>query len=132
ADATHPYVAGISIVGINGAMFTSSKSVLFVDDNAYIRHALYQLFAVERDFRVCGEAQNGKEAHSKRIAARFDCYGSLHASDERSGSGTRTQAPHPQHNSHLVQRLQQRVHATRGTRHRSAGALRAGFELSSR
>jgi two-component system chemotaxis response regulator CheY len=41
---------------------TVAKSVLIVDDNAYIRHALCELFKGEADFDVCGEAANGKEA----------------------------------------------------------------------
>jgi DNA-binding NarL/FixJ family response regulator len=41
---------------------TVAKSVLIVDDNAYIRQALCQLFKHEADFEVCGEAANGKEA----------------------------------------------------------------------
>ena len=41
---------------------TSPKSVLIVDDNAYIRQALCELFKHEADFNVCGEAANGKEA----------------------------------------------------------------------
>jgi DNA-binding NarL/FixJ family response regulator len=41
---------------------TVKKSVLIVDDNAFIRHALCDLFKHEADFDVCGEAANGKEA----------------------------------------------------------------------
>ena len=39
-----------------------AKTVLIVDDNAYIRQALCELFKRESDFEVCGEAKNGKEA----------------------------------------------------------------------
>jgi DNA-binding NarL/FixJ family response regulator len=38
------------------------KSVLLVDDNAFIRHALRQSFTSQADFEICGEAQNGLEA----------------------------------------------------------------------
>jgi DNA-binding NarL/FixJ family response regulator len=38
------------------------KSVLLVDDNAFIRHALRQSFTSQADLEVCGEAQNGLEA----------------------------------------------------------------------
>jgi two-component system chemotaxis response regulator CheY len=39
-----------------------AKTVLIVDDNAYIRQMLCDLFKPEADFEVCGEAENGKEA----------------------------------------------------------------------
>ena len=42
-----------------------AKTVLIVDDNAYIRQALCELFKREADFDVCGEAENGKEAIAK-------------------------------------------------------------------
>jgi len=38
------------------------RSVIVVDDNPYVRHALCELFAREGDFHVCGEAENGREA----------------------------------------------------------------------
>jgi DNA-binding NarL/FixJ family response regulator len=38
------------------------KTVLIVDDNAFIRHALYELFNREADFEVCAVAENGREA----------------------------------------------------------------------
>jgi DNA-binding NarL/FixJ family response regulator len=41
------------------------KSVLLVDDNAFIRHALRQSFTSQADFEVCGEAENGLEAIDK-------------------------------------------------------------------
>jgi two-component system, chemotaxis family, chemotaxis protein CheY len=44
---------------------TLRKSVLIVDDSAFIRHALCELFRQEADFDVCGEAQNGKEGIDK-------------------------------------------------------------------
>jgi DNA-binding NarL/FixJ family response regulator len=42
-----------------------AKTVLIVDDNAYIRQALCELFTREADFGPCGEAENGKEAIAK-------------------------------------------------------------------
>lgn len=41
------------------------KSVLIVDDNAFIRQGLCELFERESDFEVCGEAENGKEGVQK-------------------------------------------------------------------
>lgn len=41
------------------------RSVLIVDDNAVIRQALCELFTRERDFEVCAEAGDGKEAIEK-------------------------------------------------------------------
>jgi two-component system chemotaxis response regulator CheB len=42
-----------------------SKSVLLVDDNAFIRRVLSQVFASETDFNICGEAENGQEGIDK-------------------------------------------------------------------
>lgn len=39
-----------------------TKSVLIVDDNAFVRAALCKLFEREDDFEVCGDAENGQEA----------------------------------------------------------------------
>ena len=36
--------------------------MLIVDDSAFIRQALCELFKREADFEVCGDAENGKEA----------------------------------------------------------------------
>jgi two-component system chemotaxis response regulator CheY len=47
---------------------TATKSVLIVDDNAFIRQRLCELFKSEADFDVCGEAENGKEAIAKAQA----------------------------------------------------------------
>ena len=44
---------------------TMPHSVLLVDDSSSIRKALYRLFTVETDFKVCGEAENGREAIDK-------------------------------------------------------------------
>src|ERR1700756_3888787 len=38
------------------------KEVLIVDDNAFIRSALFEFFEREPDFQVCGVAENGREA----------------------------------------------------------------------
>jgi DNA-binding NarL/FixJ family response regulator len=38
------------------------KTVLIVDDNTFIRHALFEIFQREADFEVCGVAENGREA----------------------------------------------------------------------
>jgi len=37
-------------------------SVLIVDDSPFIRRALCEVFHRDRDFEVCGEAENGREA----------------------------------------------------------------------
>jgi DNA-binding NarL/FixJ family response regulator len=42
-----------------------AKTVLIVDDNAFIRQALCELFTRETDFEICGEAENGKVAIEK-------------------------------------------------------------------
>jgi two-component system, chemotaxis family, chemotaxis protein CheY len=42
-----------------------AKTVLIVDDNAYIRRALRSIFKCESDFEVCGEAVNGRDAIAK-------------------------------------------------------------------
>lgn len=39
-----------------------NKSVLIADDHEMIRKALCELFASQKDFEVCAEAENGKEA----------------------------------------------------------------------
>jgi len=37
-------------------------SVLVVDDNSSVRKLICELFTRESDFRVCGEAENGRDA----------------------------------------------------------------------
>jgi DNA-binding NarL/FixJ family response regulator len=37
-------------------------SILIVDDSPTVRQALCELFTLEKDFDVCGEAENGQEA----------------------------------------------------------------------
>ena len=44
---------------------TAIKSVLIVDDNAFLRRGLCELFKREADFEVCGEAEDGKKAIEK-------------------------------------------------------------------
>ena len=41
------------------------KSVLVVDDNAFIRQVLCRVFTSEAGFDVCGEAENGQDAIEK-------------------------------------------------------------------
>jgi DNA-binding NarL/FixJ family response regulator len=41
-----------------------ANAVLIVDDNAAIRHRLCEAFT-KADFKICGEAENGKEAIEK-------------------------------------------------------------------
>ena len=42
-----------------------TKHVLIVDDNAFARQALSEIFRKEGDFDVCGEAANGHDAIRK-------------------------------------------------------------------
>jgi len=49
-----------------------AKSVLIVDDNAFIRKALCELFERESDFEVCGEAENGKQGIEEAQRLRPD------------------------------------------------------------
>jgi len=37
-------------------------SIMIVDDNAFIRHQLREIFDGQFDFQVCAEAENGREA----------------------------------------------------------------------
>ena len=53
-NATTPW-KGIQVV----------RSILIVDDNAFVRQALCEMFKREGDFDVCGEAENGREAIAK-------------------------------------------------------------------
>ena len=48
------------------------KTVLVVDDNPAIRHALCQSFTAEGEFDVCGEAENGVQAIEKAQELRPD------------------------------------------------------------
>jgi DNA-binding NarL/FixJ family response regulator len=49
-----------------------AKTILIVDDNAYIRQALCTLFKCESDFEVCGEAENGRETITKALELNPD------------------------------------------------------------
>ena len=49
-----------------------AKTILIVDDNAYIRRGLCELFQRGSDFKVCGEAENGKEAIAKALELHPD------------------------------------------------------------
>jgi DNA-binding NarL/FixJ family response regulator len=48
------------------------KSVLVVDDNATVRHALCEALTSEADFEICGEAENGQVAIEKAQALHPD------------------------------------------------------------
>ena len=48
------------------------RSVLIVDDNAFVRHLLCGLFAGDAEFDVCGEAENGEDAIEKAIRLNPD------------------------------------------------------------
>lgn len=37
------------------------KMVLIVDDNKFVRQALREIFEREGDFKICGEADNGRD-----------------------------------------------------------------------
>ena len=41
------------------------RNLIIVDDNPAVRRALCELFAHEGDFRVCGQATNGRDAIEK-------------------------------------------------------------------
>src|SRR6266566_8312265 len=49
-----------------------AKTILIVDDNAYIRMSLCEQFKREEDFEICGEAENGKEAIAKALELHPD------------------------------------------------------------
>jgi chemotaxis response regulator CheB len=48
------------------------KSVLVVDDNAFIRQVLCRVLASDAGFDICGEAENGRDAIEKAQALRPD------------------------------------------------------------
>src|SRR5215831_13799672 len=56
--------------GFMGAV--SLWAVLVVDDNPSVRQLICELFARESDFRVCGEAENGRDAILKAQELRPD------------------------------------------------------------
>jgi DNA-binding NarL/FixJ family response regulator len=49
-----------------------AKPILIVDDNPDVRGAICELFKHEEDFRVCGEATNGREAIVKALELHPD------------------------------------------------------------
>jgi len=49
-----------------------AKTILIVDDNAYVRQMICEAFKGESDFEICGEAENGKEAIDKALALHPD------------------------------------------------------------
>ena len=49
-----------------------AKTILIVDDNAYVRQMICEAFKRESDFEVCGEAENGKEAIDQALALHPD------------------------------------------------------------
>ena len=51
---------------------TMAKTILVVDDNAYIRRELCKLFKREEGFEICGEAANGEEAIAKALELHPD------------------------------------------------------------
>jgi len=42
-----------------------THTVLIADDNPLIRQGLSELFQMEEDFEICGDAENGREAVEK-------------------------------------------------------------------
>lgn len=48
------------------------RLVLLVDDNIAVRTLVRKLFAVEADFEVAGEAENGREAVEKAVNSKPD------------------------------------------------------------
>ena len=49
-----------------------ARSILIVDDNAFIRKALCEMFKREEDFDICGEAENGRDAIERAQQLRPD------------------------------------------------------------
>lgn len=48
------------------------RSILIVDDSAFIRKALCEVFTREGDFDTCGETENGRDAIEKAKQLRPD------------------------------------------------------------
>ena len=49
-----------------------AKAVLVVDDNSAVRDAICKLFTSETDFKICGQAENGRDAIEKAYQLRPD------------------------------------------------------------
>jgi CheY-like chemotaxis protein len=66
------------------------KSILIVDDSDLVRGALRRMIDESKQFVVCGEAANGKEAidQAAKLQARLGRFGHVDARDERIGSST--------------------------------------------
>jgi CheY-like chemotaxis protein len=84
-----------------------AKSVLIVDDNAFLRKTLCKIFAIEEDLDVCGEAENGRDAIEKaqQLRPRLDHLGSFNARDERFGCGPCAEAFAAERTTDYVQRF---------------------------
>ena len=49
-----------------------AKRVMLVDDNPAIRHALQHVFEFSPEWKICGEAENGREGIEKAKALKPD------------------------------------------------------------
>jgi DNA-binding NarL/FixJ family response regulator len=49
-----------------------ARSILIVDDSAFVRQALREVFHREPDMEVCGEAENGRDAIERARQLRPD------------------------------------------------------------
>lgn len=49
-----------------------AKAVLVVDDNPAVRKSIRSLFTSETDFKICGHAENGRDAIEKAYQLRPD------------------------------------------------------------
>jgi len=58
-----------------------ARSILSVDDNAFIRKALFEIFKREEDFDICGE-RTRRNREGSAIATRFDRLRPVDARDE--------------------------------------------------
>ena len=48
-------------------------TILIVDDNDFVRAAMRKILEARADFKVCGEATNGRQAVEKFRSLRPDC-----------------------------------------------------------
>jgi two-component system, chemotaxis family, chemotaxis protein CheY len=63
------HLRGTSIKGCVAVPTT----ILIVDDNDFVRAAMRKILEARADFKVCGEATNGRQAVEKFRALRPDC-----------------------------------------------------------